>query len=242
VVRALEAGKHVFVEKPLALTTEDLDRIEEAAQNTGRLLMVGFNRRFAPLSREVASHLAARSGPVALNITVNAGAIPRDHWTQSADVGGGRIVGEACHFIDLARALVGQMITRLHVTPAGARSGEPVDDIAALSLSFADGSIASICYLANGAKSYPKERVECFFDGRTLVIDNWRKLRRFNVRGPLFELGKRQDKGHAAEIDAWLSAVQHGGPSPIPLDELIEVSRWAIRAGRAARGQSDVER
>ena len=206
VVRALEAGKHVFVEKPLALTTEDLDRIERAAQSSGRLLMVGFNRRFAPFSREVASHLAARSGPVALSITVNAGAIPRDHWTQSADVGGGRIVGEACHFIDLARALVGQTITRLHVTPAGARSGEPVDDIAALSLSFADGSIASISYLANGAKSYPKERVECFFDGRTLVIDNWRKLRRFNVRGPLFELGKRQDKGHAAEIDAWLSA------------------------------------
>ena len=107
-MRALEAGKHVFVEKPLALTTDDLDRIERAAQNSGRLLMVGFNRRFAPFSREVASHLAARSGPVALNITVNAGAIPRDHWTQSADVGGGRIVGEACHFIDLARALVGQ--------------------------------------------------------------------------------------------------------------------------------------
>lgn len=241
VVRALEAGKHVFVEKPLALTTEDLDRIERAAQNSGRLLMVGFNRRFAPFSREVASHLAARSGPVALNITVNAGAIPRDHWTQS-DVGGGRIVGEACHFIDLARALVGQEITRLHVTPAAMRTGELVDDIAALSLSFADGSIASISYLANGAKSYPKERVECFFDGRTLVIDNWRKLRRFNVRGPLFELGKRQDKGHAAEIDAWLSAVQRGGPSPIPLDELIEVSRWAIRAGRAARGQLGVER
>ena len=241
VVRALEAGKHVFVEKPLALTTEDLDRVERAAQSSGRLLMVGFNRRFAPFSREVASHLAARSGPVALNITVNAGAIPRDHWTQS-DVGGGRIVGEACHSIDLARALVGQEITRLHVTPAAMRTGELVDDIAALSLSFADGSIASISYLANGAKSYPKERVECFFDGRTLVIDNWRKLRRFNVRGPLFELGKRQDKGHAAEIDAWLSAVQRGGPSPIPLDELIEVSRWAIRAGRAARGQLGVER
>jgi predicted dehydrogenase len=224
------------------LTTEDLYRIELAAQSSGRLLMVGFNRRFAPFSREAASHLAARSGPVALNITVNAGAIPRDHWTQSADVGGGRIVGEACHFIDLARALVGQAITRLHVTAAGTRSGESVDDIAALSLSFADGSIASISYLANGAKSYPKERVECFFDGRTLVIDNWRKLRRFNVRGPLFELGKRQDKGHAAEIDAWLSAVQHGGPSPIPLDELIEVSRWAIRAGRERVASSGVER
>ena len=236
VLRALEAGKHVFVEKPLALTEEDLDRIERVARGTDRLLMVGFNRRFAPFSREVVSHLAARSGPVALNITVNAGAIPRDHWTQNADVGGGRIVGEACHFIDLARALVGQPIAGVHATPAAARGGEFVDDIAALSINFVDGSIASIFYVANGAKSYPKERVECFFDGRTLVIDNWRRLRRFNVRGPLFELGRRQDKGHAAEIDAWLSAVQRGGPPPIPLDELIEVSRWAIRAGRAARG------
>jgi hypothetical protein len=129
----------------------------------------------------------------------------------------------------------------LHTTPAAARGGEIIDDIAALSLAFADGSIASFSYLANGAKSYPKERVECFFDGRTLVIDNWRRLRRFNVRGPLFELGKRQDKGHNAEIEAWLSAVEHGGPSPIPLDELIEVSRWAIRAGHAARGRGGDE-
>ena len=240
VLRALEAGKHVFVEKPLALSEEDLDRIERVARDTDRLLMVGFNRRFAPFSREVASHLAARSGPVALNITVNAGAIPRDHWTQNADVGGGRIVGEACHFIDLARALVGQPIAGVHATPAATRRGEFVDDIASLSINFADGSIASIFYAANGAKSYPKERVECFFDGRTLVIDNWRRLRRFNVRGPMFELGKRQDKGHAAEIDAWLSAVQRGGPPPIPLDELIEVSRWSIRAGRAARGQTEL--
>ena len=97
--------------------------------------------------------------------------------------------------------------------------------------------LASIAYLANGAKSYPKERVECFYDGRTLVIDNWRELRRFNVRGPLFELGRRQDKGHRAEVEAWLAAVRRGGPSPIPLDELIEVSRWAIRAGNAARRQ-----
>ena len=240
VLRALEAGKHVFVEKPLALSEEDLDRIERVARDTDRLLMVGFNRRFAPFSREVASHLAARSGPVALNITVNAGAIPRDHWTQNADVGGGRIVGEACHFIDLARALVGQPIAGVHATPAATRRGEFVDDIASLSINFADGSIASIFYAANGAKSYPKERVECFFDGRTLVIDNWRRLRRFNVRGPMFELGKRQDKGHTAEIDAWLSAVKRGGPPPIPLDELIEVSRWAIRAGRAARGQMEL--
>jgi predicted dehydrogenase len=204
--------------------------------------MVGFNRRFAPFSREVAGHIAARGGPAVVNITVNAGAIPRDHWTQHPEIGGGRITGEGCHFIDLARALVGRPIAQVTVSAAASRGGELIDDVAVLTLSFADGSLASIAYLANGAKSYPKERVECFFDGRTLVIDNWRRLRRFNVRGPLFELGKRQDKGHAAEVHAWLSAVRRGGPSPIPLDELIEVSRWAIRAGDAARRQSAIDR
>jgi predicted dehydrogenase len=242
VVRALEAGKHVFVEKPLALSEEDLDRIERAASASDRLLMVGFNRRFAPFAREVARHMAARSGPVVVNVTVNAGSIPRDHWTQHPEIGGGRITGEGCHFIDLARALVGQPIARVVVSPAASRRGELIDDVAALTLSFADGSLASIAYLANGAKSYPKERVECFFDGRTLVIDNWRRLRRFNVRGPLFELGKRQDKGHRDEVLAWLSALRRGGPAPIPLDELIEVSRWAIRAGDAARRQPAFDR
>jgi predicted dehydrogenase/threonine dehydrogenase-like Zn-dependent dehydrogenase len=237
-VRALEAGKHVFVEKPLALAEADLDRIEDAANASGRLLLVGFNRRFAPLTREVVKHVAARGGPLVVNMMVNAGSIPRNHWTQDPEIGGGRIAGEACHFIDLARALVGYPITQLDVTSAATRGGELIDDIATLTLSFADGSIASIAYLANGAKSFPKERVECFFDGRTLAIDNWRRLRRFSVPGPLFEFGKRADKGHAAEIDAWLSAVRLGGPPPIPADELFEVSRWAIRAADAARRRS----
>jgi predicted dehydrogenase/threonine dehydrogenase-like Zn-dependent dehydrogenase len=235
VVRALEAGKHVFVEKPLALSQSDMDRIEDAVSSSGRLLMVGFNRRFAPLTRDVVKHVAARGGPLVVNITVNAGSIPRSHWTQDPDVGGGRVTGEACHFIDLARALVGHAITRVDITTASTRAGEIVDDIAVMMLNFADGSIASIAYLANGAKSFPKERIECFFDGCTLAIDNWRRLRRFNVPGPVFELGKRQDKGHAAEIEAWLAAVRLGGPPPIPTGELFEVSRWAIGAGESAR-------
>jgi predicted dehydrogenase/threonine dehydrogenase-like Zn-dependent dehydrogenase len=238
VVRALEAGKHVFVEKPLALSEDDVDRIEDAASASGRLVMVGFNRRFAPLAREVSRHVAARSGPLVVNIMVNAGSIPRNHWTQDPAVGGGRIAGEACHFIDLARALVGHPIAHLEVTSAATRGGELIDDIATLVLRFADGSVASIAYLANGAKSFPKERIECFFDGRTLVIDNWRRLRRFNVQGPLFEFAKRPDKGHIAEIQAWLSAVRLGGPPPILADELFEVSRWSIRAADGARRRS----
>jgi predicted dehydrogenase/threonine dehydrogenase-like Zn-dependent dehydrogenase len=235
VIRALEAGKHVFVEKPLALSEDEVDQIAEVASQSGRLLMVGFNRRFAPLTREVARHVAARGGPLVVNMMVNAGSIPRSHWTQDAEIGGGRIVGEACHFIDLARALVGHAIVHADVTTATTHGGELIEDIAMLVLRFVDGSIASIAYLANGAKSFPKERIECSFDGRTLAIDNWRRLRRFNVPGPLFEFGKRQDKGHAAEIEAWLTAVRLGGPPPISADELFEVSRWAIRAGHASR-------
>jgi predicted dehydrogenase/threonine dehydrogenase-like Zn-dependent dehydrogenase len=242
VIRALEAGKHVFVEKPLALSEDDIDRIEDAARNSGRLLMVGFNRRFAPLTREIMKHTTMRGGPLVVSMLVNPGAIPRNHWTQDPDTGGGRIVGEACHFIDLARVLVGHSITRLEVTAAATRGGEVVDDVASLVLSFADGSVATIAYLANGAKSFPKERIECFFDGRTLAIDNWRRLRRFNVAGPLFEFSKRPDKGHRAEIEAWLAAIRHGAPSPIPIDELLDVSRWAIRAGDAARRRSARDR
>jgi predicted dehydrogenase/threonine dehydrogenase-like Zn-dependent dehydrogenase len=235
VTRALENGKNVFVEKPLAITMDELEDVANAARSGGRLLMVGFNRRFALLTRGVIAEVSRRSGPLVVNITVNAGAIPREHWTQNASVGGGRIIGEGCHFIDLARALVGHEITSVNVTAASTQSGQSVDDVAFISLGFDDGSIASIAYLANGAKAYPKERVECFFDGRTVTIDNWRKLHRFGVRGPLFEMSKRQDKGHSSEVDAWIRAVKQGGPAPIPLDELIEVSRWSIEAGSAAR-------
>lgn len=234
-VRALEAGKHVFVEKPLALTEDDLDAVAAAAQRSGRHLMVGFNRRFAPLTTEVREILRGRVGPVSVIATVNAGAIPRDHWTQDPEAGGGRIVGEALHWIDLARSLVGAEILDVHVTPARNPQGRPIDDIAHVSVEFADGSTAVVHYLANGAKAFPKERIECFFDGKTVGIDNWRRLQRFGVPGPWFEGKGRMDKGHQAEIRAWIRAVREGGEPPIPLAELIEVSRWAIRAGAMAR-------
>jgi predicted dehydrogenase len=235
-IRALQAGRHVFVEKPLALTEEELDAVADAARAAGRMVMVGFNRRFAPLARRVAGYLRGRSGPLSVVATVNAGSIPRDHWTQDPAVGGGRIVGEALHWMDLARSLVGAPITAVHATAARDASGAAVDDVAHLALSFADGSTAVVHYLASGAKSFPKERIECFWDGKTVAIENWRRLRRFGVPGPLLERARAMDKGHAAEIAAWDAAVKAGGPAPIPLDEVLEVSRWAIRAAEQARG------
>jgi predicted dehydrogenase/threonine dehydrogenase-like Zn-dependent dehydrogenase len=233
--RALRAGKHVFVEKPLALTEEELDEVAEAARESGRMVMVGFNRRFAPLAAKVGGYLRGRAGPLSVVATVNAGAIPRDHWTQDPAVGGGRIVGEALHWMDLARSLAGAPIASVHATAARDAGGRAVDDVAHLALTFADGSTAVVHYLASGAKSYPKERIECFWDGKTVAIDNWRRLRRFGVPGAWLERGGRMDKGHAAEIAAWHAAVRSGGPSPIPLDEIVEVSRWAIRAAGQAR-------
>jgi predicted dehydrogenase len=234
-LRALEAGKHVFVEKPLALSEADLDAIEAAAAESAGELMVGFNRRFAPLTREVQGHLRERAGPLAVVATVNAGEIPRDHWTQDPHVGGGRIVGEACHWLDLARALVGAPIVGVEAVAAQDRSGRPIDDIAHLFARFADGSTGVIHYLANGSKAFPKERIECFYDGKTLVIDNWRRLQRYGVPGPWLERPGKMEKGHAEEVRHWMSTVRNGALAPIPLDEVIEVSRWAIRAGEQAR-------
>lgn len=235
-VRALDAGKHVFVEKPLALSEAELDEVCAAAERTGRMVMVGFNRRFAPLARELRGDLGNRAGPASLILTVNAGRIPRDHWTQDPTVGGGRIVGEACHFIDLARYLVGSPIREAHATPATEGNGRAIDDIAHLALSFADGSTAVVHYLANGSAAFPKERIEAFADGRVWQIDNWRRLRGWGGARSSGGLLTGQDKGHRAELEAVAAAVKGEAPAPIPLEEIREVSRWAIRLADAARG------
>jgi predicted dehydrogenase/threonine dehydrogenase-like Zn-dependent dehydrogenase len=238
-LQALAAGRHVFVEKPLALRHEDLDAVATAAAASGTLLTVGFNRRHAPLTRELIAVTKRRAGPLTLVVTVNAGAIPREHWTQHPEQGGGRIAGEACHFIDLCRAIVGAPIDSAACTSARHRSGRAIDDIAHITLSFADGSTAAIHYLASGSSAFPKERIEAFADGATYVIDNWLRLRHYGGRGAagarqLFRV-RRQDKGHTAQIAAWLQAVRSGGPAPIPLQEIMEVSGWSLHLAEQAR-------
>jgi predicted dehydrogenase/threonine dehydrogenase-like Zn-dependent dehydrogenase len=229
--RALQAGKHVFVEKPLALNLEDVDRIASTLERSSAVMCVGFNRRYAPMAVRAREALRGRTGPLVVDILVNAGSIPRDHWTQRPDEGGGRIVGEAVHFIDLARFFVGAPIAELQVKTAG------VEDIAALHLGFADGSVASIRYLANGHRGFPKERVELFADGSVVRIDNWRTMRGWGVGGLTTHLPHAQDKGHTALAAAFVAAVRDAGPPPISPEEILEVSRWAIRAGDlAAKG------
>jgi predicted dehydrogenase/threonine dehydrogenase-like Zn-dependent dehydrogenase len=236
VLAALAAGKHVFVEKPLALTHGELDEIESALGRSDALLCVGFNRRFAPHVRRAGQALRSRTGPVAISITVNAGHIPRDHWTQDARTGGGRIVGEGCHFIDLARHLAGSAIASMQVTTARL-GGLAASDMSLIQLSFADGSIATVQYLANGNKGFPKERIELFFDGNVIQLDNYRTIRAWGK--PVASLAARwpqsQDKGHAALAAAFVAAVKEGGEPPIPVAELLEVSRVSVDAAALAR-------
>lgn len=229
VKRAIEAGRHVFVEKPLCLTLEELSEIESAyaeraATGAAPIVAVGFNRRFAPHVTRMKALLAGTSGPKTLIMTVNAGAIPPDHWTQDPEVGGGRIIGEACHFVDLLRFLAGCPIIRSTVTSL---ETQPRDS-ATLQLTFADGSMGSIHYLANGSKSFPKERLEAFVQGRVLQLDNFRVLRGFGWPGFSRMRLWRQDKGQRACATAFVQAVRGKGPSPIPFAELVEVSRVTI--------------
>lgn len=237
-LRGLREGKHVFVEKPLSLSLAELDEIEAAVRAGRTHLTVGFNRRFAPLAQALKKDLARRTGPVALVLTVNAGHLPKDHWTQDPVAGGGRIVGEACHFIDLARALAGSPIADVHVVAARDASGNAVDDIAHLAMRFSDGSTAVVHYLANGSSAFPKERIEAFADGRIWQIDNWRRLRAWGGGTSVGHALSKQAKGHREELRRFVEAVREGGEPPIPYDELFEVSRWSIKAAEAARSTS----
>jgi predicted dehydrogenase len=192
---------------------------------------VGFNRRFAPQVVRIKRLVAGMVGQKALVMTVNAGSIPASHWTQDPAVGGGRLVGEGCHFIDLLRHLVGASIESFHAT----RMGAATPDTATVTLRFADGSLGTLHYLANGSKAFPKERLEVFCGGRVLQLDNFRRLVGYGWPGFRSMNLWRQDKGQTACAAAFVQAVARGAPSPIPLDELIEVSRISIQIEEALR-------
>ncbi len=223
VTQALSAGRSVFVEKPLCLTREEQAQIESAYSGSAARLMVGYNRRFAPHVRKVAELLATVSGPKAFVMTVNAGAIPADHWTQDPQTGGGRIIGEACHFVDLLRHLAGVPITRWSRVMMDSATGDTVS----INLTFADGSIGTVHYFANGSKAFPKERLDVFAAGRTLTLDNFRVLTGFGWPGFAKMKLRRQDKGQHACVAEFLDALR-GGPDAIPVDQIFEVNRISI--------------
>ncbi|MDV6030836.1 MAG: zinc-binding dehydrogenase [Phycisphaera sp. RhM] len=235
VIRALEHGKHVFVEKPLAMDHQELGAVQTCLQTRpSQRLFVGYNRRFSPHTDAVKNWLRSAPCSKALILTVNAGMIPADHWTQDLELGGGRILGEACHFIDLARHLVDHPITDVKATAMTGGDGA-LGDCVAIQLSFADGSIATIHYLANGSKAFPKERIEVFAGGKVAVIDNFRRSYLIGEKRSLKT--RRQDKGHASELRTFLQQACCEGSWPIPAEQLFEVSRVTIDAHLQIRDQ-----
>lgn len=244
VEKVLAAGKHVFVEKPLALHVDEIDRIEQLYQQqstTDRYsrVMVGFNRRFAPQVQKMKALLDTVKEPKSFIMTMNAGAIPAEHWTQDLQIGGGRIIGEACHFIDLMRFLAGSKIVSIQARRMGETDAMQVlEDKASMTFGFEDGSFGTIFYLANGASSFPKERIEVFTAGRVLQLDNFRKLKGFGWPGFNKMNLWRQDKGQEACAAAFVESIRQGQPTPIPADEIFEVARVTLQVAEILRAQT----
>jgi predicted dehydrogenase/threonine dehydrogenase-like Zn-dependent dehydrogenase len=228
-VKALETGKHVFVEKPLALTHDEIDKIQAAQKESKSMVMVGYNRRFSPHIQKIKSLLNAKPSPKTFIMTMNAGEIPKEHWTQNTEIGGGRIIGEACHYIDLMRFLAGSKIKSFNAVKMGENDFvEVTEDKALISLTFEDGSMGSIHYFANGGKSFPKERIEVFCDNAVLQLDNFRKLRGFGWKGFNKMNLWSQDKGQENCVAAFMESVTEGREHPIPQDEVFEIARVSV--------------
>jgi len=229
VVSALRAGKHVFCEKPLCLTEQELAEIIQAhsqASSQSGQVMVGFNRRFAPMAVQMKSFVRKMNGPLGMHYRVNAGALPKDHWVNDPEQGGGRILGEACHFIDFLIFLAGASPTQVTT-----RSLDGSDENVIIAIEFANGSQGTISYLANGDRFFSKDRVEVFGGESVAVLDDFRRLEL--VRGGRRQVIRsrwRQDKGHRGEWEAFAKALRGGGPAPIAFDEIVATTLTTLRA------------
>ena len=236
VVEALEAGKSVFVEKPLCLSPEELDEIvaiyEQASSgDRGPILMVGFNRRFSPLAAGVRELIGQRRAPLAMTYTCNAGSLPVNHWLRDRAAGGGRLLGEACHFIDFAYFLTASPIVRM--ATLAQEGSEVARDTFAILASFEDGSLATINYFSTGSRRFPKEQITLFSEGRVLTIDNFRKVTGYGLRGRGIRRLWTQDRGHRGSFTAFVDALRNGAPSPIAFADLVHVTRATFAAERA---------
>lgn len=258
VLAALNAGKHVFCEKPLAITTEELQEIwsmitkspnwddpytqEVSNSNNAKpspvpavILMVGFNRRFAPLAKQLYAFIANREEPLIAHYRVNAGFLPASHWLLDPKQGGGRIIGEGCHFIDFLTFLVGKPPISV-IAQTLPDDGRYHEDNVMITLEFPDGSIGALTYVANGDKAFAKERLEVFTGGRVAVLDDFRTLETvYNGRRKLYRSRLRQDKGHLAEWQAFVSEIISGGSPPIPYHHLVGVTQTTFAAVESLR-------
>lgn len=226
---ALKAGKHVFVEKPLALNAQELEQLIDAYNtSSGKSVAVGFNRRFSPFVQKAKALLGEINAPINIIATMNAGFIPPEVWVQDMRVGGGRIIGEACHFVDLMIYLTGSKVVAVTMNGLGTNPEENTDN-AIITLRFANGSQGVINYFSNGSKAYSKERIEIYSQGRTLVLDNFRKMQGFGFKG-FSSMRGRQDKGHKEQFRRLIKAIREGGEMLIPFEELVNSARATFAA------------
>jgi predicted dehydrogenase/threonine dehydrogenase-like Zn-dependent dehydrogenase len=227
-IEAINAGKSVFVEKPLALNEVDLEEIIKSYNSKDVNVSVGFNRRFAPLAIKMKKTLGDSITPINIVATMNAGFIPKDVWIHDMEIGGGRIIGEACHYIDLCSYLTGSKVISVCMNSMGSNPEENTDN-ASILLKYENGSNAVINYFSNGSKSYSKERVEVYSQERTLVMDNWRRLKGYGFKG--FSGAKSgQDKGHSNQFQELITQQKIGGKPIIPFDEIINTTRASFAA------------
>ena len=227
-LEAIKAGKSVFVEKPLALNESELNEIIENYNSKDVNVSVGFNRRFAPLAKKMKKALGNSTTPINIVATMNAGFIPKDVWVHDMEIGGGRIIGEACHYIDLCSYLAGSKVTSVCMNAMGTNPEENTDN-ASILLKYENGSNAVINYFANGSKGYSKERVEVYSQERTLVMDNWRKLKGYGFKG-FSSATSGQDKGHFNQFQELVTQQKNGGEAIIPFDEIINTTRASFAA------------
>ena len=224
----LGAGKHVFVEKPLALKLNEIDEIIAQAEKSKKSIVVGFNRRFSPHMQKIKSALGESSGPINVCATMNAGFIPKDVWIHDMDIGGGRIIGEACHYIDLLVYLTGSPVASICTNAMGKNPEENTDN-ASILLKFENGSNGTINYFSNGSKSYSKERIEVYSQEKTFVCDNFRVTQGFGAKG-FGKLKTKQDKGHLEQFKRLSEFSKKGGTPIIPVSEILNVSKASILA------------
>ncbi len=231
---ALDAGKHVFCEKPLAVTVDELDQVIESARRSEGILAVGFNRRFAPMVKMMRQHVAVAGGPISAGYRVSAGHLPADHWIWDPEQGGGRLIGEVCHFIDTLRYLVGHPVTEVFTVAHGSPDTPMANrDCLVVTLTFQDGSIGEITYVSQGSPRVSKERLEVFGNGgRTALMDDFRTLELFTGSKRARTTARRQDKGHRAEVAVFVEATR-GSKDAVPLDEISNVSYATLAAQRS---------
>jgi polar amino acid transport system substrate-binding protein len=240
--RALEKGRHVFVEKPLAMNDDELNEVIKTAGHSSGKLMVGFNRRFSPHARAAKQFFSSRQSPLSISYRINCGRIPPDSWIQDPREGGGRIIGEVCHFIDLMHYLTGALTTRVFAESVIGRNQQVVDqDSVFITLRFSDGSNGSIAYLGEGDKALPKERVEIYGEGKTFVLDDFRSVSTYDKGREVTSRLRNQDKGQTDEIKAVCAVVLEGAQAPILLADLVSTTRATFRIVESLRTGQPLE-